>query len=500
MPLVSFLSSAAVRRTITEAAGVLRFTREGGVRRCRRRASLVLALAVLVPAAASAPAGAHPAGPAGIDAVSAWNANAGKAAVAACISPVGPSPAEARLYAMTHVAIHDALNAIDRRSRPYVYDARAPRRASPDAAVAAAARDVLVPVLRELSTLVPPACVDAAVASVEADYVAALDAVRDGRAETRGVAVGQAAAAAILALRATDGAQTLLVGDPAYIEGTLPGEYRFTPGTPFAFAPRLGELTPFVLRDGSQFRPGPPHAVTDERYTADFNEVKRLGGDVVTTPSARTADQTEIALSWVESSPLRWNRIARTVSAGAGLDLWEKARLFGLLNMALADGYIGSFETKYHYNYWRPVTAIRAAATDGNPETVADPTWTPLVETPAIPDYDSGHAVEGGAAAKVLQRFFGNDHIGFSSCSLTLPAGSRCGDAGAVLREYSSFSQAAGENGLSRILVGFHFREAVEVGIVHGAKIGRRAVDLFLQPVRHRHHGGGHHDHGDHDE
>ena len=156
--------------------------------------------------------------------------------------------------------------------------------------------------------------------------------------------------------------------------------------TPFAFAPRLGELTPFVLGDGSQFRPGPPHPVTDPRYTADFNEVKRLGGNVVTTPSARTPDQTQIALFWVESSPLQWNRIARTVSAGARLDMWAKARLFGLLNMALTDGYIGSFETKYHYNYWRPVTAIRAAATDGNPATVADATWTPLVETPAIPD------------------------------------------------------------------------------------------------------------------
>jgi hypothetical protein len=168
--------------------------------------------------------------------------------------------------------------------------------------------------------------------------------------------------------------------------------------------------------------------------------------------------------------------------------------------MALTDGYTGSFETKYHYNYWRPVTAIRAAATDGNPDTVADPTWTPLQETPPIPDYDSGHAVEGGAAAKVLQRFFGTDHIGFRACSTTLPAGSRCGDATSALREYSSFSQAAEENGLSRILVGYHFREAVEVGIVHGARIGRRAVARFLQPVRHRHHGGGHHDDGDHDD
>ena len=120
-------------------------------------------------------------------------------------------------------------------------------------------------------------------------------------------------------------------------------------------------------------------------------------------------EQTEIALFWVESSPLQWNRIARTVSASRGLDAWENARLFGLLNMALADGYVATFATKYHYNFWRPVTAIREADSDGNPDTVADPAWTPLAPTPPIPDHDSGHSVEGGAAAQVLKRFFDSD-------------------------------------------------------------------------------------------
>ena len=223
--------------------------------------------------------------------------------------------------------------------------------------------------------------------------------------------------------------------------------------------------------------------MTGKRYTADFKEVKRLGGDDITTPSARTAEQTEIALFWVESSPLQWNRIARTVAADTRLDLWENARLFGLLNMAMADGYIGSFDTKYHYNYWRPVTAIQTAATDGNPNTSADPTWTPLVPTPPIPDYDSGHSVQGGAASQVLKRFFGTNHIGFTTCSLTLPAGSTCDDASPVLRSYTSFSQAREENGVSRILVGFHFRKAVDEGIDHGRKIGNRAVNRFLRPV-----------------
>ena len=444
----------------------------------RTRVRLTTVIAVVATAAIAAPASAHH--PTRTDAVATWNENAGKAAVAACISPVGPSPAEARLYAMAHIAIHDALNAIDRRSRPYAYHGRVGRHASPDAAVAAAARDVMVPVLGQVVDLVGQDCVDDAVESVEADYVAALDAVRDGRAKARGIEVGQDAAAAILALRADDGAKTLLMPDFGYPQGTEPGVYRFGPGAIFAFAPRLGELTPFALRDGSQFRPGPPHAVTDPRYTADFNQVKRLGGDDLTTPSARTPDQTEIALFWYESSPLQWNRIARRV--GTRLDPWEQARLFGLLNIALTDGYIGTFETKYHYNYWRPVTAIRLAATDGNPNTVADPTWTPLRTTPEIPDYDSGHAVEGGAGAEVLQRFFG-DRVRFSTCSTTLEdAENNCGGDDAHYRSYRSFSQAARENGRSRIYIGFHFREAVEVGTDHGGRIADFAVDRLMRP------------------
>ncbi|HWL91375.1 MAG TPA: vanadium-dependent haloperoxidase, partial [Actinomycetota bacterium] len=383
---------------------------------------------------------------------------------------------ESRMYAMTHVAIHDALNAIDRRYRPYAFFGHASRRASTDAAVATAARDVLVPLLGQI-----PA--GAAIASVEADYAAALDAIPPGPAKRKGVNVGARAAAAILALRSDDGSDTPLL-DFAYPQGDEPGEYRFTPGTPFAFAPGWGEVTPFVLEDSSQFRADPPYEVTDSAYTADFEEVKRLGGDDITTLSDRTADETEIALFWVESSPLGWNRIGRIVAADEDLDLWEQARLFGLLNMALADGYVGSFETKYLYNFWRPVTAIQMADADGNPDTDVDASWTPLRGTPPIPDHDSAHSVEGGAAAQVFQRVFGTDLISFETCSLTLPAGSTCSDASPVMRSFTSFSQAADENALSRILVGFHFRNAVEQGVEHGRSIGDRAVDLFMLPVR----------------
>jgi hypothetical protein len=441
-------------------------------------------VAAFPPATAAAPQrslGASGQGSPG-DAVLDWNANAGQAAIAACIAPDGNPLLESRMYAMMHVAVHDALNAIDRRSDPYVFHGRTRRPASPDAAVATAARDVLVPLLSELPASFPQECIEAGIASVEADYAAALGAIPDNAAKTRGMRKGEMAAEAILALRASDGSDTPLV-DPAYPQGTEPGEYRFTPGTPFAFAPGWADVTPFVLRDSSQFRAPPPYGVTSRRYTKDFREVKRLGGDGTSTPSDRTDDQTEIALFWVGSSPLQWNQIARTVSADRELDLWENARLFGLLNLAMADGYIGSFETKYLYNFWRPVTAIQLAGTDGNPNTSPNPTWTPLVTTPPVPDYDSAHSVEGGAAAQVLRRFFGTDDISFETCSLTLPAGSTCDDPSPVTRSFSSFSEAAEENAFSRVLVGFHFRKACEVGVQHGRTIGNRAVNRFLLPV-----------------
>ena len=441
--------------------------------------------AMLVPSGAvqaRAPGGSADAGGSRADAVLAWNANAGKAAVAACIAPFDNPLHESRLYAIVHIAIHDALNAIDRRSQPYAFRANVRRATSPDAAVASAARHTLVPLLRQIPAPFPPTCGEAGVASVDADYAAALASIPDGPAKARGVDLGRAAAAAILTARAADGSDAPLV-DPAYPQGTRPGEYRFTPGTPFVFGPHWAGVTPFVLRDSAQFRPDPPDPVSSRRYAADLNEVKRLGGDGVMTPSVRTAAQTEIALFWVENSPHQWNRIARSVAAGRGLGMWANARLFGLLNMALADGYVGSFEAKYRINYWRPVTAIQNADSDGNPNTAGDPTWTPLRPTPPIPEYDSGHSVEGAAAAAVMRRFFGTDRVRFAACSLTLPAGDTCGDASPVMREYRSFSQAADENGLSRILVGFHFRKAVDEGIEHGSRIGDRAFDRFLRPV-----------------
>jgi hypothetical protein len=286
------------------------------------------------------------------------------------------STTHSRMYAMMHLAIHDALNAIDRRFQPYVLDKPAEPGAFPDAAVAAAARDVLVPLLAQLPRELPfiiQSCIDASIASVETAYTAALAALPDGPAKTQGIAVGQAAAAAILARRAADGAVGPFLNSNCPQESP-PGKYQCTPGFRFIAFEVWGKVNLFVLQDSAQFRPGPPYALNDKNYTADFNEVKSLGGDGLATPSARTADQTEIAYFWWESSPLKWNRIARAVSVNAGFTPWQNARLFGLLNMALADGYVAAMSaTKNHYNYWRPVTAIRTGETDGNSDTVGDP-------------------------------------------------------------------------------------------------------------------------------
>ncbi len=412
------------------------------------------------------------------DPVTDWNVHANDAANATCIGPSGNGPYEARLYAMMHIAVHDAMNAIDTRSTPYAYTQRVQPSASLGAAVAAAARDVLVGVIGQL----PSDCVGTGIEVAEAAYTAALAVIPPGEARDAGIAVGRASAASILARRANDGSDTPLA-DPNFPQGDGPGEYRFTPGFDFAFAPGWGQVTPFVLDRGSQFRPPPPHAIRSRAYAADLNEVKALGGDGLTTPHARTPDQTEIGLFWRESSPQQWNRIARAVSAERSLDPWENARLFALLNVTLADGYIASWEAKYHYVFWRPVTAIHMAGTDGNPHTSTDASWTPLQFTYPMPDYDSGHAVEGGAAAEILARVFGTDGIPFEVCSFTLPAPSTCGETDAVFRSFTSFSQAATENSLSRIYIGIHFRDAVEQGERHGRRIAARAVKLFFRPV-----------------
>jgi hypothetical protein len=401
------------------------------------------------------------------DAVIDWNEIAANASLAAGLSNADGSLDP--LHAIAHVAIHDALNAIERRYKPYAFHAHVCPGVSPDAAVAAAAHDVLIVLFRQIpDPPFPAGAGEAAIGVVETAYTAALAAIRNGPAKTAGIAVGRASAATILARRARDGSDTTFL-DFKYVSGSQPGDFQFIPGFLFAVAPDWGKVTPFVLKSSTQFPPRQLYRLTGKHYADDFNEVKSLGA---VNSATRTPEQTEIALFWVESSVLGWNRIARTVSVQHGLDLWGNARLFGLLNLASADGYIADFQNKYFYRFWRPITAIRAADSDGNPDTIADPAWESLRPTPAAPDYTSGHSVQGGAMSQVLARFFGTDEVSFSTTSTTLPG---------VFRSFSSFSQAAEENGNSRVYVGFHFRHAVNEGIQLGRKIGKVAFDHYLE-------------------
>jgi len=304
-------------------------------------------------------------------------------------------------------------------------------------------------------------------ALVEDAYSRALADIRDGAAKASGIAVGQASAAANMLRRRNDGSEQ--AAEPAYVPRSGPGEYQFTPPFNFAALPGWGRVKPFVI-DLRRHQLEGPDRLTSAQYAHDLAFVKAIGK---IDSRVRTAEQSEIAQFWYEDSPLGWNRIANTTIRQRRLDNWAAARVFALVNFALADGYIAGFEAKYRFRFWRPETAIRAAATDGNPLTEADPTWKPFQITPPVPDYPSTHTVVGWAAAEVLIGTL-DDRVRFSADSLTLPG---------VTREFEGFSAAAEENGQSRVYAGIHFGHAVKDGRRLGRGIGR-AVTQALAPVR----------------
>jgi hypothetical protein len=410
------------------------------------------AIVLAAPAAAGEAPGATRAGTPHGNAVTHWN----RVATDAFTPSQGTNPmAQSRTLAILHAAVHDALNAIERRFESYTPGIPDAPGASVDAAVAAAARDVLVELLPEQAAL------------VETAYERAIAGVPEGPAKLAGVAAGRAAAAANVARRHGDGFEDAT--QPVYVPKPGPGEYQFTPPFNFAAQPGWGRVKPFVIDLADHALEGPDR-LSSARYAKDLAYVKAIG-DADST--IRTAEQTEIARFWYEDSPLGWNRIANTAVRKRGLDPWSAARAFALVNFAMADGFIAGFEAKYRFRFWRPETAIRAAATDGNPWTVADPAWRPLLVTPPVPDYPSTHTVLGWAAAEALIDVLG-DNLRYEADSLTLPG---------VVRSFKGFSAAAQENGLSRLYAGIHFRHAVAEGRRQGRSVGR-AVAEALAPVR----------------
>ena len=386
------------------------------------------------------------------NAVTHWNT----VALDAFAPSEGTNPmAQSRTLAILHAAIHDAINAIDRRFEAYTPGLAAAPSASVDAAVAAASRDVLIALLPEQTAL------------VDAAYGRALEKVHNAAARAAGIAVGQASAWANLTRRQGDGLEQGT--QPVYVPRPGAGEYRFTAPFDFAAQPGWGRVKPFVIALEDHVLDG-PQRLSSVHYAHDLAFIKAIG-DIGST--IRTPQQSEIAQFWYEDSPLGWNRIANIVVRQRGLDPWSAARAFALVNFAMADGFIAGFDAKYRFRFWRPVTAIREAATDGNPLTEADPTWQPFLTTPPVPDYPSTHTVLGWAAAEVLIELFG-DKVRYSTTSLTLPG---------VTRHFKGFSVAAQENGLSRLYAGIHFRYAVKEGRRQGRSIGQEVAEA-LAPVR----------------
>jgi len=375
-----------------------------------------------------------------VDTVTQWNKVATDATAAAGIDPLE----EVRILAIMHIAIHDAVNAMDRRFEPYIFRQSVPG-AAPEAAVASAAREVLL-------VLVP-----GQKGAIETAYSAAVAAVPDENARASGISTGRLAARRIVSERSDDGSATVVESS----SGTNPGEWRPTPPGLFpAFKAGWGNVKPFGLRRSSQFRPDPPFHINSPEFGSSYEEVKAVGS---AESSVRTEEQSAIARFWYENSGQGWNRIARIVAEQKNLNTWDNARLFALLNVAMSDGYVANFEAKYYYNFWRPVTAIREGDTDGNPDTSGDRNWNSYLETPPVPDYPSGHSTVGAAAARALEHAFANDFVSFSTTSGAPYPG--------ITRRFWSFSEAAHENAASRVLAGIHFWHASRGGIKQGEEI-----------------------------
>jgi len=377
--------------------------------------------------------------------VSRWNQN-GFAALT-----VGPDVRfQVRGMTMMHIAMHDAANAVRSKYESYALAPLEDAGADPALAAAAAAHDVLVALRPTLTATI--------------DGWLAVDSARvdNDKRRARSLQVGGMAAQAILALRANDNC----CNDTPYVPGTDPGDYQFTfPFSTFNFAygTGWGNMVPFSLNSGDQFRGDGPPALSSAQYTADYNETKAYGS---LTSTVRTPQQTYLAYFWVDGSAEIFSRMARNLIAEQDADLWEAARGFAIAFIAGEDGAIANFDGKYHFAFWRPITAIQAGDTDGNPDTVADAAWAPAALTPPTPDYPSTHATTCAAVAVALGEAFGDD-VPVHATSSIVP--------GEVY--WDNLTAAAEQCAEARIWVGYHFRTAIEDGLTQGYSVGQWVVD-----------------------
>ena len=395
------------------------------------------------------------------DPVAAWNEIAEKAVK----TDGAPPPVAALDFAIVHLAIYDAVESIDHRYQPY--HALVPNATgSLSAAVAQAGHDVLVGLFPKQSGTLD----DAYKAFLAANGIDLSDP---------GLSAGAHAAADILTLRSHDG--RFPPNQVPFVGSTAIGQWRPTPsllpGPPPSFAPGLAPwvatVTPFAMKADSQFRVDPPPDLESEQWAADFNEVKTVGS---LTSSTRTAEQTDIGYFWADSGPVLWQNALRYISRTYLNDVGDSARLYALAETSLADTQIACWDSKYFYNFWRPITAIRLADQDGNPDTVVDPDWQPLINTPNFPEYPSGHASTSGAVTRALRLFFGTDELNFQMTTTNVNAVQKT-------RFFTRFSQAENEVVNARVYVGIHYRTSDRAARAQGIRVANWVFKHYFRPV-----------------
>jgi len=383
------------------------------------------------------------------DVVTDWNVTAGDIAVAAKLPP----PAY-RVMAMVQSAVYEAVNAITKRYPPDRVKLDVAPGASVDAAIAAANRATLL-------KLVP-----SQQAAIDSAYQTALSAIADGPAKTAGIEVGDKAAAAILALRADDGA----AAPETYRPRTTPGVY--VP-TVIPAVPQWPQRKPWVMASADQFRPGPPPNLTSDLWARDYNEIKAIGAK---NSTRRTTEQTDIARFWEATMPPIYFPVVRSVANAPGRESTQNARLLAVAAQTIDDAVIAVMDAKYHYNFWRPITAIRNGDTDGNDATERDASWVPFIDTPMHPEYPCAHCIVSAAVGAVLQAEIGMGPTPkLSTTSPTAPG---------VVRSWTQISDFVQEVANARIYDGVHYRNSTEVGTAMGQKIGELAATKYLRPLK----------------
>ena len=379
------------------------------------------------------------------DVIMDWNAKADALAAEKQLL----NAANARGQAMLHIAMFEAVNAIDRRYAPYKLSLSADRAASREAAAASAAYDVLLALHPDKK------------ADLDATLAGSLAGITENEAKSKGIELGKQAAAGIIALRTNDGSNT----PEDYRPATTAGVYVPTT-TPIEST--SSKIKPFAMTSASQFRAAPPPALTSETWTRDLNEIREIGSN---TSARRSAEQTTIARFWFFTGPRTYNTIVRQIASNRKMDLVDCARLYALTSIAGADAFIAVFEAKYAYNFWRPVTAIRNADLTSNPATPREASWQPLGVTPMHPEYPCAHCITASAVATVLQHVVGNE---IDEITLTSPT------AAGVTRKWTRLQDYSDEVSSARIYAGFHYRFSTEAGKDMGRKIGDLAVTTLM--------------------